>query len=127
MNGWRKPSSNGNVSNAKRQEGGLSFFEGMRMLAGAAISACGNGLAAGDPSLGRHLRRRSPPAHARRFARPGGIRRPQNRPGCAELRPYQGTGVHWLRLVTRLGLGACLADDMGLGKTIQSHRATAAH
>ena len=28
-------------------------------------------------------------------------------------------GVHWLRFLTRLGLGACLADDMGLGKTIQ--------
>jgi SNF2 family DNA or RNA helicase len=36
-----------------------------------------------------------------------------------ELRPYQQTGVHWLRFLTRLGLGACLADDMGLGKTIQ--------
>jgi non-specific serine/threonine protein kinase len=28
-------------------------------------------------------------------------------------------GVRWLHLLTRLGLGACLADDMGLGKTIQ--------
>ena len=35
------------------------------------------------------------------------------------LRPYQRAGVRWLRLLTRLGLGACLADDMGLGKTIQ--------
>jgi non-specific serine/threonine protein kinase len=37
----------------------------------------------------------------------------------ATLRPYQKTGVAWLYLLTRLGLGACLADDMGLGKTIQ--------
>ena len=37
----------------------------------------------------------------------------------AELRHYQQTGVNWLRLVTGLGLGACLADDMGLGKTVQ--------
>ncbi|WP_406701120.1 DEAD/DEAH box helicase [Singulisphaera sp. Ch08] len=37
----------------------------------------------------------------------------------AELRPYQLTGYSWLRFVTRLGLGACLADDMGLGKTVQ--------
>src|SRR5439155_14141355 len=36
-----------------------------------------------------------------------------------ELRPYQRTGVGWLRFVTGLGLGACLADDMGLGKTVQ--------
>jgi non-specific serine/threonine protein kinase len=35
------------------------------------------------------------------------------------LRPYQRTGVQWLHLLSRLGLGACLADDMGLGKTIQ--------
>src|SRR5262245_42856216 len=35
------------------------------------------------------------------------------------LRPYQRQGVAWLRFVTQLGLGACLADDMGLGKTIQ--------
>ncbi len=37
----------------------------------------------------------------------------------ATLRPYQRDGLHWLSLLTRLGLGACLADDMGLGKTIQ--------
>jgi SNF2 family DNA or RNA helicase len=35
------------------------------------------------------------------------------------LRPYQKAGVHWLHLLSGLGLGACLADDMGLGKTIQ--------
>jgi len=37
----------------------------------------------------------------------------------ATLRPYQQAGVRWLYLLTRLGLGACLADDMGLGKTMQ--------
>ncbi len=37
----------------------------------------------------------------------------------ATLRPYQVYGVSWLRLLGRLGMGACLADDMGLGKTIQ--------
>ena len=35
------------------------------------------------------------------------------------LRPYQDQGLSWLRLLSKLGLGACLADDMGLGKTIQ--------
>jgi hypothetical protein len=34
-----------------------------------------------------------------------------------ELRPYQLRGVAWLKMLERLGLGACLADDMGLGKT----------
>ena len=37
----------------------------------------------------------------------------------ATLRPYQDVGVRWLHLLSKLGLGACLADDMGLGKTIQ--------
>jgi superfamily II DNA or RNA helicase len=37
----------------------------------------------------------------------------------AELRPYQVDGYRWLRRLTELGLGACLADDMGLGKTVQ--------
>jgi superfamily II DNA or RNA helicase len=34
------------------------------------------------------------------------------------LRPYQVRGYSWLRFLSRLGLGACLADDMGLGKSI---------
>src|SRR5262249_21957852 len=37
----------------------------------------------------------------------------------AQLRPYQTVGVSWLWLLSRLGLGGCLADDMGLGKTLQ--------
>jgi len=37
-----------------------------------------------------------------------------------ELRPYQRTGVAWLQLLRRAGLGALLADDMGLGKTLQA-------
>ena len=37
----------------------------------------------------------------------------------ADLRPYQQTGANWLWMFYRLGMGACLADDMGLGKTLQ--------
>jgi superfamily II DNA or RNA helicase len=37
----------------------------------------------------------------------------------ATLRHYQRDGFEWLRFLSELGLGACLADDMGLGKTIQ--------
>lgn len=37
----------------------------------------------------------------------------------ATLRPYQLEGYRWLRQLSALGLGACLADDMGLGKTVQ--------
>lgn len=35
------------------------------------------------------------------------------------LRPYQLTGVKFLRNMLEAGFGACLADDMGLGKTLQ--------
>ncbi|MDW8418016.1 MAG: DEAD/DEAH box helicase [Chitinophagales bacterium] len=38
----------------------------------------------------------------------------------ADLRPYQRKGYEWLRLLSAIGSGACLADDMGLGKTLQS-------
>ncbi|GJF12503.1 helicase HelZ [Mycolicibacterium cyprinidarum] len=37
----------------------------------------------------------------------------------AVLRPYQQRGLSWLKFLSSLGLGACLADDMGLGKTVQ--------
>jgi superfamily II DNA or RNA helicase len=36
-----------------------------------------------------------------------------------ELRPYQMHGVQWLWWLYNMRLGGCLADDMGLGKTIQ--------
>lgn len=36
-----------------------------------------------------------------------------------ELRPYQNAGVQWLWWLYNMRLGGCLADDMGLGKTIQ--------
>jgi non-specific serine/threonine protein kinase len=55
-----------------------------------------------------------------------GLRSPEGLAGIdpgaevkASLRPYQQAGVRWLYLLSKLGLGACLADDMGLGKTIQ--------
>jgi len=101
------------------RESGLSFYDGMRLLAGvprkqdAATSLDQErewiGLTAGtalEEALGR-------------------LRQPESITGTdppglrAQLRHYQQTGVGWLRLVTGLGLGACLADDMGLGKTVQ--------
>jgi superfamily II DNA or RNA helicase len=36
-----------------------------------------------------------------------------------ELRPYQRSGVAWLRFLNDFRFGGCLADDMGLGKTVQ--------
>jgi non-specific serine/threonine protein kinase len=97
---------------------GLSFAEAMRLLAGAGIgessaetsSASWAEVAAG-PWLEETLKgMRSPEGLAQ--VDPG-------RDLQATLRPYQHAGVQWLHLLSRLGLGACLADDMGLGKTIQ--------
>jgi non-specific serine/threonine protein kinase len=101
------------------QDNGLSFAEASRLLAGADIAA--EDAAAADhaewaqvvagPWLVETLQRlRSPQGLAQ--VEPGDALR-------GVLRPYQQAGVQWLYLVTKLGLGACLADDMGLGKTIQ--------
>ena len=38
----------------------------------------------------------------------------------ATLRPYQETGIKWLKTLDHYGFGGVLADDMGLGKTLQT-------
>ncbi|HWC97766.1 MAG TPA: DEAD/DEAH box helicase [Candidatus Sulfopaludibacter sp.] len=99
---------------------GLGFAEAMRLLAGADIaggvesaaaeSADWTQVAAG-PWLAEMLKGlRGPEGLAQ--IEPGEASR-------ATLRPYQQVGVRWLYMLSKLGLGACLADDMGLGKTIQ--------
>ena len=100
-------------------EGGVTFAEALRMVAGADVGRDGpaaridaewSGVVAG-PWLAEALKGlRSPEGLAP--ANPG-------RELQGTLRPYQEVGVRWLHLLSRLGLGACLADDMGLGKTIQ--------
>jgi hypothetical protein len=98
---------------------GLSFGEAMRMLAGAGIgdgeAAASAGIAWSETVAGPWLEET-----LTALRDPGGIVRVD--PGKelkGTLRPYQQSGVQWLHLLARLGLGACLADDMGLGKTIQ--------
>ena len=100
-------------------ERGLTFAEAMRMLAGADVSADG-AVGDGDADWSRVA---AGPWLAETLA---GLRGPQGLARVepteelrAVLRPYQQVGVRWLHLLSRLGLGACLADDMGLGKTIQ--------
>jgi superfamily II DNA or RNA helicase len=100
-------------------DNGLTFAEAMRMVAGADVArddttghsdADWSQVVAG-PWLSDTLKSlRSPEGLAR--VEPGGAL-------TGTLRPYQQVGVRWLYLLSKLGLGACLADDMGLGKTIQ--------
>lgn len=108
------------VERASRE--GLTFAEGLRMLAGVSVDADAldedaDGRASGwasvvaGPWLESVLDELRDPARAPDVAIARELR--------AELRPYQRTGVRWLAALDRLGLGACLADDMGLGKTIQ--------
>ena len=99
---------------------GISFIEGMRLLAGASADLRQEDqteherpwvhVDAGD-AMRRLLAGMRQPDALDPVAVGGALR--------ATLRPYQRDGVAWLRLLTTLGLGACLADDMGLGKTIQ--------
>lgn len=98
-------------------ENGLPFAEAMRLVAGASIENAGDGLDAdwsqlvAGPWLAETLHGLRQPEGLARIHPGAGLK--------AKLRPYQQAGVQWLYLLTRLGLGACLADDMGLGKTIQ--------
>ena len=103
-------------------EGGISFLDGMRLLAGYQPGGDRSPLA--DQDGGREwitlqagdwlrdtLEKMRDPTRAE-----SGL------PGKAlkgTLRPYQEDGVNWLWSFYQMGLGACLADDMGLGKTIQ--------
>jgi non-specific serine/threonine protein kinase len=104
-----------------QSEDGLSFIEGMRLLAGAPRDLAEDGDQADSEQEWSFV-------HAGKWLGEllGGLRTPESleqaRPGSdlkATLRKYQETGVNWLWFLSGLGLGACLADDMGLGKTIQ--------
>ncbi len=98
---------------------GLNFLGAMRALAGADI-------APGELAGQAHDEGSRVVAGAWLAETLAGLRSPEGLapidPGRAligALRPYQQAGLRWLHLLSRLGLGACLADDMGLGKTIQ--------
>ena len=105
-------------SQAKDSE--ISFIEGMRLLAGASA----------DLKHEDEAEEELPWAHIEAgdamreilsgLRQPGQLTAIDAGDGLgATLRPYQRDGLAWLHLLTRLGLGACLADDMGLGKTLQ--------
>jgi non-specific serine/threonine protein kinase len=100
---------------------GISFIEGMRLLAGAPAGLEASELPGKDDREWAHVtsgkwlsellsRLRDPDSLEH-----GGV----SRDFRGTLRPYQVQGQNWLTFLTDLGLGACLADDMGLGKTVQ--------
>jgi non-specific serine/threonine protein kinase len=106
---------------AEAAEGGISFVEGMRLLAGAPADLGTDGASAEESrewsfvDAGKWL--------SDVFS---GLRDPDRMAATGKvkgfrgtLRHYQETGHNWLWFLSNLGLGACLADDMGLGKTIQ--------
>jgi hypothetical protein len=108
---WKK------VQSATKGDG-VSFLEGMRLLAGAALGSNEADLPATVADWSSVV------AGDWMKSVLDGLRQPQGAadPGPefrATLRPYQQDGVRWLWWLSRLGLGACLADDMGLGKTVQ--------
>lgn len=105
----------------QRAQGGVSFIEGMRLLAGAPSDL-------GDSQPEEETDEQWSFVNAGAWLADilQGLRNPnklssgdQNNGFCGTLRPYQQTGHDWLSLLSSLGLGACLADDMGLGKTVQ--------
>ena len=98
---------------------GLGFGEAMRMIAGADVAVDG-----ADDGTGADWAQVGAGSWLSKMLK--GLRSPDGlarvEPGTAlngTLRPYQQVGVRWLYLLSKLGLGGCLADDMGLGKTIQ--------
>ena len=100
---------------------GLSFIDGMRLLAGAPADL-------GSEEVSRDASHEWSMVQAGSWVAEilSALRDPQQlgaaKPSNAfqgTLRPYQETGHQWLWFLSNLGLGACLADDMGLGKTIQ--------
>ena len=101
---------------------GLSFIEGMRLLAGASADLQQEEQTEADRPWVRIEAGAALRELLAGMRQPGGPERRDAELGAAlrgTLRPYQRAGLAWLHFLTRLGLGACLADDMGLGKTIQ--------
>lgn len=102
--------------------GGISFIEGMRLLAGTSASLDDVDAASQEDdrqwsyvNAGSWL---SDILAGLRDPNQLSARKP-SKSFHGTLRPYQQKGHDWLRFVSSLGLGACLADDMGLGKTVQ--------
>ena len=105
---------------SRAASGEISFVEGMRLLAGASADLKHEDLAEEERPWVHVCAGEGMQEILAGLREPGQLDAVELRDGLqATLRPYQRVGLAWLRLLTTLGLGACLADDMGLGKTIQ--------
>ncbi len=106
---------------AKQTQDGLSFAEGMRLLAGAPADLAPDDSSSDDQFQWSFVRAGQWLGDVlAKMRSPDGLAQVRTGSGLtATLRKYQATGVGWLWFLSGLGLGACLADDMGLGKTIQ--------
>lgn len=105
-------------------EGSITFAQGMRLLAGASQSTDAHAAPEVDSDEIRDWTAISAGSWLSdtlaQLRDPKNLSNKQKHPKLqGKLRPYQQDGFAWLKLLTQLGLGACLADDMGLGKTIQ--------
>jgi superfamily II DNA or RNA helicase len=100
---------------------GISFIEGMRLLAGTPTDLDPEGAGADKSREWAFINAGNWLSDVLAALRdPSRIDSAEpSRSFRGTLRPYQVTGQNWLGFLTSLGLGACLADDMGLGKTIQ--------
>jgi non-specific serine/threonine protein kinase len=106
-----------NEAEALAADGGLSFAEAMRLMSGTTFNRDEM-----DDDCADWARVTAGPWLAKTLKTLRELDGQGIDPGPAlkgTLRPYQKAGVQWMRLLSGLGLGACLADDMGLGKTIQ--------
>jgi non-specific serine/threonine protein kinase len=111
----------------RTKKNGLSFLEGMRMLAGLETNRNLNSeflAESSDESISWKTIEAGPWLNEVL----DGLKSPENTKKVdlilkkslqGKLRFYQQQGVNWLNFLDQLNLGACLADDMGLGKTIQ--------
>jgi non-specific serine/threonine protein kinase len=102
------------------KDGQISFIEGMRLLAGASAGLQHEEQAEEERPWVHVAAGEAMREILAQLRQPGALDGVDAGVGLqGTLRPYQRQGLAWLRFVTQLGLGACLADDMGLGKTIQ--------
>ncbi|MFM0150961.1 DEAD/DEAH box helicase, partial [Paraburkholderia sp. RL18-085-BIA-A] len=96
----------------KAAKTGLPFNEALRLLAGVSLDDSGD---PADRDWSQLVAGTWLADILQELRQPEGLAQISPGPELkASLRPYQQAGVRWLYLLTRLGLGACLADDMGL-------------